>query len=115
MIDIHVKKVMLDRGLAELYGVETAHLKRAVRRNIERFPHDFMFELSKSELKNLRCQVGTSRWGGQRYLPMAFTDRDSMLKRKARKKILIQMERWSELPAIPHTDTTAGFDTLADN
>jgi hypothetical protein len=55
------QKVMLDRDLAELYGVETALLKRAVRRNRDRFPNDFMFELSKSELDDLRCQFGTSK------------------------------------------------------
>ena len=74
---IHVlrgKKVMLDRDLAALYEVETKQLKRAVRRNIDRFPEDFMFELNKGELKNLRCQFGTSSWGGERYLPLAFTE-----------------------------------------
>ena len=67
-------KVMLDRDLAELYGMETGHLKRAVRRNIDRFPEDFMFVLSKEEFENLRCQIGTSSWGGIRYSPMAFTE-----------------------------------------
>ena len=60
--------------LAELYGVETKVLKQAVRRNITRFPDDFMFELSKQELINLRSQFVTSRWGGTRYPPMAFTE-----------------------------------------
>jgi len=67
-------KVMLDRDLAELYGVETKVLKQAVRRNLERFPEDFMFELSSDELENLRSQIVTSSWGGSRYLPMAFTE-----------------------------------------
>lgn len=67
-------KVMLDADLAELYGVETKHLKRAVRRNIERFPEDFLLELTPLEFENLRSQVGTSSWGGGRYLPMAFTE-----------------------------------------
>ncbi len=67
-------KVMLDRDLAELYGVETKRLKEQVRRNIERFPEDFMFELTKEELKNLRSQFATSSWGGARYLPMAFSE-----------------------------------------
>jgi hypothetical protein len=68
-------KVMLDRDLAVLYGVETKELKRAVRRNIRRFPDDFMFVLDKQELRNLRCQFGTSSvWGGTRYPPMAFTE-----------------------------------------
>jgi len=57
-----------------LYGVETAQLKRAVRRNIERFPPDFMFELTREELENLRCQIGISSWGGVRYLPFVFTE-----------------------------------------
>jgi hypothetical protein len=67
-------KVMLDRDLAELYGVETKRLKEQVRRNIERFPQDFMFVLTKQELKNLRSQFATSSWGGARYIPMAFTE-----------------------------------------
>ncbi|MCF8069200.1 MAG: ORF6N domain-containing protein [Desulfobacterales bacterium] len=67
-------KVMFDMDLAELYGVDTKQLKRAVRRNIDRFPPDFMFELSTEEYNNLRCQNGTSSWGGTRYAPMAFTE-----------------------------------------
>lgn len=67
-------KVMLDMHLAVLYGVETKQLKRAVRRNALRFPHDFMFELSASEMENLRRQTGASSWGGVRYAPMAFTE-----------------------------------------
>jgi hypothetical protein len=65
--------VLLDGDLALLYQVETKVLKRAVRRNINRFPVDFMFVLSAVEWENLRCQNGTSRWGGQRYPPFAFT------------------------------------------
>ena len=67
-------KVMLDRDLAELYGVETSQLKRQVRRNIKRFPDDFMFELTREEFNNLRCQIDISNWGGTRYMPMAFTE-----------------------------------------
>ena len=67
-------KVMLDRDLAELYGVEPKVLKQAVRRNIDRFPADFMFELTRDESNNLRSQIVTSSWGGARYLPMAFTE-----------------------------------------
>lgn len=65
---------MLDKDLAELYAVETKQLKRQVRRNIERFPEDFMFELNQQEFDNLRSQFGTSNWGGTRYMPMAFTE-----------------------------------------
>ncbi len=71
---IRGEKVMLDRDIAALYGVETGQLKRAVRRNIERFPADFMFVLSEEEFDNLRCQIDTSSWGGTRYMPMAFTE-----------------------------------------
>jgi ORF6N domain len=69
-------KIMLDRNLAELYGVETKVLKQAVRRNIKRFPPDFMFELTKKELKNWRSQFVTSNSikMGLRHLPMAFTE-----------------------------------------
>jgi hypothetical protein len=67
-------KIILDRDLAELYGVETGQLKRAVRRNFDRFPSVFMFELSKEEFENLRCQFGTLSWGGTRYPPMVFTE-----------------------------------------
>ena len=65
---------MLDHDLAELYGVETKQLKRAVRRNMSRFPNDFMFDLSEKEFNDLRSQIGTSSWGGSRYAPMVFTE-----------------------------------------
>ncbi|MEO6733312.1 MAG: ORF6N domain-containing protein [Ferruginibacter sp.] len=71
---IRENKVMLDFDLAELYVVETKQLKRQVKRNQERFPKDFMFELTKKEFENLRSQSGTSSWGGTRYMPMAFTE-----------------------------------------
>jgi len=71
---IRGEKVILDRDLAELYQVETKQLKRAVRRNMERFPVDFMFELTKKEFENLRSHFGTSSWGGTRYMPLAFTE-----------------------------------------
>ena len=73
--DIRGFKVILDFDLSYMYGVETAQLKRSVRRNIERFEgDDFMFELTKEEFENLRCQIGISSWGGSRYLPFAFTE-----------------------------------------
>lgn len=72
--ELRGKKIILDFELAELYGVETKVLKRAVKRNIERFPSDFMFELRNEEVVDLRRQIGTSSWGGSRYLPFAFTE-----------------------------------------
>ncbi len=71
---IRKQRVILDRDLADLYDVETKTLKRNVRRHIDRFPKDFMFELSQEEFDNLRYQFDTSSWGGTRYLPMVFTE-----------------------------------------
>jgi len=65
------KKVMIDSDLAKLYGIETYQLTRQVRRNIGRFPNDFMFQLTKEEY--LTCQIGSSKKGGRRYLPYVFT------------------------------------------
>lgn len=71
---IRGQKVMIDRDLAELYDVETRILNQAVRRNRNRFPDDFMFQLTAKEYKNLRSQFVISSWGGSRYLPMVFTE-----------------------------------------
>lgn len=95
---IREQKVMLDEDLAELYKVETKQLKRQVRRNIERFPEDFMFELSKNEFENLRSQFGTSKWGGTRYVPYAFTEQgvamlSSVLSSQTAIKVNIQIIR----------------------
>ena len=67
-------KVMLDSDLAKLYGVPTKVLVQAVRRNKNRFPGDFMFQLTQQEIANLRSQFVTSSWGGRRYRPYAFTE-----------------------------------------
>lgn len=71
---IRGQKVMLDEDLAELYQVETKRLNEQVKRNIDRFPDDFMFRLTKREFENLKTQFATSSWGGRRKLPMAFTE-----------------------------------------
>ena len=71
---IRGQKVMIDRDLSKLYGVITGNLNLAVRRNIERFPEDFMFQLSKEEFQNLILQFATSRWGGTRKHPSVFTE-----------------------------------------
>ena len=67
-------KVILDKDLATLYGVTTGNLNKAVARNIERFPDDFMFQLSPDEMENLIFHSGTSSWGGTRKPPRAFTE-----------------------------------------
>ena len=71
---IRGQKIMLDADLAALYEVETKVLTQAVKRNIGRFPTDFMFQLTKQEFNNLRSQFVTSSWGGRRYPPYAFTE-----------------------------------------
>ncbi len=74
IFEIRGMRVMLDFDLAEMYETETKRLKEAVRRNINRFPSDFMFELIPEEWQILRTQFATSSWGGARYLPFAFTE-----------------------------------------
>jgi len=71
---IRGQKVMLDRDLSALYGVTTGNLNKAVDRNIDRFPADFMFRLSREEFDNLKFQFGTSSWGGTRKSPCVFTE-----------------------------------------
>ena len=71
---IRNQKVMLDRDLAALYGIENKRLNEQVKRNIMRFPEDFMFQLDKNEFQNLKSQIATSSWGGTRKLPFAFTE-----------------------------------------
>jgi len=98
---IRGRKVMLDRDLARLYDVETKVLNQAVKRNIERFPEDFMFVLSEVEAKNLRSQIVTSsldNYGGVRYLSTAFTEQgvamlSSVLKTKRATAVNIQIIR----------------------
>ena len=74
IIELRGQKVMLDFHLADLYEIETKVLKQAVRRNLHRFPSDFMFELSQVEFDSLRSQFVTSKRGGLRYMPFAFTE-----------------------------------------
>lgn len=71
---IRGEKVKFDSDLANLYGVETKVLVQAMKRNIERFPSDFMFQLNSDEYENLRSQFVTSSWGGRRYPPYVFTE-----------------------------------------
>ena len=97
---IRGQKVMLDRDLAELYDVETKVLNQSVKRNSERFPEDFMFQLTEEEWKSLRSQIVTSKIGrgGARYLPMAFTEQgvamlSSVLNSKTAIRVNIQIIR----------------------
>ena len=95
---IRGKKVMLDRDLAELYGVETKHLTRQVRRNKDRFPSDFLLILAQGEIANLKRHFGTSSWGGRRKPPFAFTEHgilmlSSVLNSKRAVQVNIQIMR----------------------
>ena len=92
ILEIRGKKVILDCELATIYEVETRVLKQAVRRNIDRFPEHFMFELSDEEFQNLTSQFVTSSWGGQRHKPFAFTEQGvAMLSSVLKSKKAIQM------------------------
>ena len=98
IVFIRGKKVMLDKDLAQLYGVTTSNLNKAIRRNTERFPEDFMFQLSKKEFENLIFHFGTSSWGGTRKLPYAFTENgvamlSSVLNSERAIKVNIQIMR----------------------
>jgi len=89
---IRGQKVMLDRDLALLYSVQTRDLNKAVKRNLSRFPPDFMFQLKPSETRNLMFQFGTSSWGGTRKLPLAFTEQGiAMLSSVLRSERAIQV------------------------
>jgi hypothetical protein len=110
---IRSHKVILDKDLAEMYGVSTRDLNKAVSRNIERFPDDFMIQLTHSEFNNLKFQFGTSSWGGARKLPEAFTQQGiAMLSGILRIKKAIQVNiaimralvaavQWAVLPLGP--------------
>lgn len=71
--------VVLDSDLARLYGVTVKRLNEQVKRNREKFPEDFMFQLTKEEFKNLKSQIATSSWGGRRYLPFVFTEHGAIM------------------------------------
>ncbi len=95
---IRGRKVILDKDLAEMYGVATFNLNKAIKRNIDRFPPDFMFQLTREEFENLIFHFGISRWGGTRKLPYAFTELgvsmlSSVLKSKRAVYVNIQIMR----------------------
>ena len=95
---IRGKKVMMDKDLAVLYEIETRNLNKAVSRNLDRFPNDFMFQLSEEEFENLMFQFGTSSWGGTRKFPRVFTEQgiamlSNVLKSKRAVQVNIQIMR----------------------
>jgi len=106
------KKVILDYDLAELYDVETRRLNEQVKRNLDRFPSDFMFQLKDEEFENLKSQYATSSWGGRRKLPYAFTEQgvamiSGVLHSKRAIKVNIQIMRvFTRMRKILETHTT---------
>lgn len=89
---IHGQKVMLDKDLTEMYGVEVKRLNEATRTNLTRFPKDFMFQLTQDEWNNLKSQIATSSWGGIRKLPYTFTEQGvAMLSSVLNSEIAIQV------------------------
>ncbi len=115
---IRGQKVMLDRDLAALYGVSTRDLNKAVSRNLDRFPSDFMMHLTHEDLENLMFQFGTSRWGGTRKPPRAFTEHgvgmlSSVLRSRRAIHVNISIVRTFALyqsasAALPQTRTVQG-------
>ena len=104
IFQIRGKKVMLDEDLAELYNVPTKVLMQAVKRNIRRFPSDFMLLLTRQEVTILRSQFVTSRWGGRRYLPYAFTQEGvSMLSSilNSERAIMVNMQIMRAFVSLP--------------
>jgi len=121
IILIRGRKVIRDRDLAKLYGVETKQLTRQVRRNIDRFPDDFMFQLTKEEDDSLRCQFGTLKRGKHsKYLPYVFTEQgiamlSSVLKSKLAIKVNIQIMRTFvriNTMLISHKDLQRKIETM---
>ena len=120
ILEIRDKKVILDFELAKLYGIETKRLKESVRRNSKRFPIDFMFDLTKEEWAILRTQFATSRWGGPRYAPFAFTEQgvamlSSVLNTDRAIEVnisimraFVMMRQW----ALTHQELSARLDAL---
>ncbi len=111
---IRGEKVMLDRDLASLYEVETGALNRAVKRNLQRFPPDFMFQLTTEESDLLRCQIGISKKGrgGRRFLPYVFTEQrgGDALKRAKQRTCRISQHR-DAFTALPRFSLPCSTET----
>ena len=107
-------KIILDRDLAALYGVSTRDLNKAVSRNLDRFPNDFMLQLTRSEFNDLKFQFGTSSWGGTRKLPRAFTEQGiAMLSSVLRSKRAIHVNIAIMRAFVKLREFAASHKTLA--
>jgi hypothetical protein len=110
--EIRDQKVMLDFDLAEMYGTETKYLKRAVKNNLKRFPSDFMFELTKEEFESLRCKNSTSKRGGTRYMPYAFTEHGVAQLSSVLNSEIASTRRYSQLKFPTLLKTISWLDIL---
>ena len=107
-------KIILDRDLAAMYGVSTRDLNKAVSRNLDRFPDDFMLQLTRSEFNDLKFQFGTSSWGGTRKLPRAFTEQGiAMLSGVLRSKRAIHLNIAIMRAFVKLREFAASHKTLA--
>lgn len=119
--EINGQPVILDADVATLYGVETRVVNQAVKRNLERFPSDYRFQLSEGDIQNLKSQNVTSSWGGNRKLPYAFTEKGlyaTVLKSRRAVEQSERMHRFSELLSdivMPDLETTETESTLELN
>ena len=108
------RKIILDRDLAAMYGVSTRDLNKAVSRNLERFPDDFMLQLTRPEFNDLKFQFGTSSWGGTRKLPRAFTEQGiAMLSSVLRSKRAIHVNIAIMRAFVKLREFAASHKTLA--
>src|SRR5687767_168242 len=114
--EIRGERVILDSDLAAIYGVETKALNRAVKRNLERFPFDFVFQLTKKEVGALRHQFGTSSsHGGRRYLPYAFTEHGAIMAANVlNSKQAVEMSVFVVRAFVKLRDTLATHKELAE-
>lgn len=116
--DLREQRVMLGADLAELYGVETKVLMQAVKRNLKRFPPDFMFQLTRAEFENLRSQIVTSRRGGTRYIPYAFTEQGvAMLSSvlRSERAVLVNIEIMRAFVRLRHSPSAAELARRIDD
>ncbi len=111
---IRNQKVMMDSELAEMYGVETKVLNQAVKRNMDRFPDDFMFQLSANEWENLKSQIVTASWGGRRTSPYMFTEQGvAMLSSVLNSSTAIQVNISIMRVFVKMRQWSANYDELA--
>lgn len=110
ILQIRGQRVLLDADLAELYEVDTKRLNEQVKRNADRFPADFMFQLTPGEFTNLKSQFATSSWGGRRKLPFAFTEHGAIVKKWCLVHQAELQDNWQRAQRFEPLDRIQGAD-----